>query len=82
MVRNICWSNGDHGFDTLSSTDVRYVNNTAYGNRRDGISVEGTSLRATLANNLLVDNGAATNEYDLYVDASSAPGFAADHDLA
>ena len=82
VARNISWSNGDHGFDTLSSTDVRYVNNTAWGNRRDGISVEGNSLRATLANNVLVDNGAATNEYDLYVDASSAPGFSGDHDLA
>src|SRR4051794_17671336 len=82
VARNISWSNGDHGFDTLSSTDVRYVNNTAWGNRRDGISVEGNSLRATLANNVLVDNGAATNEYDLYVDASSATGFSGDHDLA
>ena len=57
------------GSTRLSSTDVRYVNNTAWGNRRDGISVEGSSSRATLANNVLVDNGAATNEYDLYVDA-------------
>jgi parallel beta-helix repeat protein len=82
VVRNISYGNGDHGFDTLSSKSVRYVNNTSYGNRRDGISVEGNSTDASLANNLLVDNGMSATEYDLYVDSSSTSGFSADYDMA
>ncbi len=82
VVRNVSYRNGDHGFDTLNAVNARYIGNTAYKNRRDGISVEGTSTGATLANNILVDNGLATNEYDLYVDPGSVSGFTADHDLA
>ncbi|MGZ4536415.1 MAG: right-handed parallel beta-helix repeat-containing protein [Nocardioidaceae bacterium] len=82
VVRNTSYANGDHGFDTLGSTGVRYVNNTSYGNRRDGISVEGSSTGATLTNNLLVDNGSSTKEFDLYVDPGSVSGFTADYDVA
>jgi parallel beta-helix repeat protein len=82
VVRNISYGNGDHGFDTLSSTGVRYLNNTAYGNRRDGISIEGNSTGATTANNVLVDNGTTATEYDLYVDAGSYSGLTADYDTA
>ncbi|TDU83939.1 parallel beta-helix repeat protein [Kribbella voronezhensis] len=82
VVRNISYANGDHGFDTLASTGVRYLNNTSYANRRDGISVEGNATGATLANNLLIDNGVSATEYDLYVDAGSVPGFSADYDSA
>ncbi|NUR07263.1 MAG: PKD domain-containing protein [Nocardioidaceae bacterium] len=82
VARNVSWSNGDHGFDTLNAVGATYLNNTAYGNRRDGISVEGSATGATLANNVLVDNGNATSEYDIYVDPSSVSGFSADHDLA
>ncbi|MFC5264790.1 PKD domain-containing protein [Kribbella qitaiheensis] len=82
VVRNISYANGDHGFDTLASTGARYLNNTSYANRRDGISVEGVSTGATLANNLTVDNGVTANEYNLYVDAGSLPGFGADYDTA
>ncbi|MEU4396534.1 right-handed parallel beta-helix repeat-containing protein [Kribbella sp. NPDC023855] len=82
VARNISYANGDHGFDTLASTGARYLNNTSYANRRDGISVEGVSTGATLANNLLVDNGVTATEYNLYVDAGSLPGFSADHDTA
>lgn len=82
VARNIAYGNGDHGFDTLASTGVRYLNNTSYANRRDGISVEGTSTGATLANNLMVDNGITANEYNLLVDASSVPGFSGDYDTA
>jgi parallel beta-helix repeat protein len=82
VARNISYGNGDHGFDTLSTTGVRYLNNTSYGNARDGISIEGSSTGATLANNLMVDNGVDTNEFDLYVDAGSMSGFSADWDVA
>ena len=35
-----------------------------------------------MTNNLLVDNGTTATEYDLYVDAGSFSGFAADYDTA
>ena len=81
VARNISYRNGDHGFDTLGATGARYLNNTSYGNNRDGISVEGSSTGATLANNLLIDNGVNSNEFDLFVDASSMSGFSADYDV-
>ncbi|HEY3531220.1 MAG TPA: right-handed parallel beta-helix repeat-containing protein [Nocardioides sp.] len=81
VARNISYGNGDHGFDTLSTTGVSYLNNTSYGNARDGISVEGNSTGATLANNLLVDNGVDHTEFDLYVDSLSMSGFSADYDV-
>ncbi len=82
VARNVSYGNGDHGFDTLASTGARYLNNTSYGNRRDGISVEGVSTGATLVNNLMVDNGITTNSYNLSVDAGSISGFSADYDTA
>ncbi|TDX08453.1 right-handed parallel beta-helix repeat-containing protein [Kribbella sp. VKM Ac-2566] len=82
VARNISYGNGDHGLDTLASTGVRYLNNTSYGNRRDGLSIEGNSTGATIANNLLVDNGTTATEYDLYVDAGSYSGFTGDYDTA
>jgi parallel beta-helix repeat protein len=82
LARNISFNNGDHGFDTLASTGATYANNTAFGNRRDGISVEGNSTGAMVRNNVLVDNGVTTNEFNLYVDPSSAQGFSADYDMA
>ncbi len=81
VARNISYANGDHGFDTLSATAASYLNNTAYGNARDGISVEGNSTGASLANNLLIDNGVTQNEFDLFVDAGSMSGLTADYDV-
>jgi hypothetical protein len=81
VARNIVYSNGDHGLDTLNSTGVRYLNNTSYRNHRDGLSIEGTSTGATSVNNILLDNGVDTNEFDLYVDPGSASGFTGDRDV-
>ena len=81
VVRNVSYRNGDHGFDTQAAVDVRYVSNTAYGNRRDGFSIEGLSTGATLRNNIGVDNGLATAANDLFVEQTSMTGFSADSDL-
>lgn len=61
---------------------MRYLNNTSYANRRDGISVEGSSTGATLANNLMVDNGITASSFNLLVDTSSLSGFSGDYDTA
>ncbi|MGO4598871.1 right-handed parallel beta-helix repeat-containing protein [Terrabacter sp. 2RAF25] len=81
VLRNVSWGNGNHGFDTLASTDVRYLSNTAYGNHDDGISIEGQSTGATLRDNISVDNGLSTGRHDLYVEQTSATGLTADSDL-
>jgi parallel beta-helix repeat protein len=77
VVRNASWNNGDHGFDTLKATGTRYIANTAYGNRMDGLSVEGSSTGTVIANCISVRNG----RFELFVDAGSAAGFAADYDV-
>jgi len=81
VIRNISYGNGDHGFDTFASTNVTYLSNTSYGNRKDGFSVEGNATGATLRNNISVDNGLATGEFDIYVEGTSATGFSADADV-
>lgn len=81
VIRNISYRNGDHGFDTSGSTNVTYLSNTSYGNRKDGFSVEGNASGAILRNNISVDNGLATGEFDIYVDGPSATSFSADADL-
>ena len=81
VVRNISFRNGDHGFDTNQSTGTRYVSNTSYGNFKDGFSVEGLSTGTTLENNIAMNNGLTTNEFELFVDAGSLPGFASDYNI-
>lgn len=75
--RNASYRNGDHGFDTFRSSGTRYVNNTAYDNRRDGISIEGDATSTTTVNNISAYNGA----YELYVDRSSAQTWSGERDL-
>lgn len=85
IARNVSYRNGDHGFDTLGSTQTRYVSNTAYANFNDGFSIEGNSTGTTGVDNVAVDNGLTTNEFDLYVATSatdnSTTGFSFDYGL-
>ncbi|GAB3062834.1 hypothetical protein GCM10027053_26610 [Intrasporangium mesophilum] len=81
VARNISYGNGNHGFDTLASTNVTYVSNTSYGNHDDGFSVEGQSTGASLRDNISVDNGITTGGSDLYVEQASMTGFSADSDV-
>jgi parallel beta-helix repeat protein len=81
VAANASWLNGDHGFDTNFSTRTRYVANTAFGNHKDGFSIEGNSTGTTLANCIAVNNGLSTGEFNLYVAPSSVGGFHSDYDL-
>ena len=74
-VNNLSWNNGDHGYDHLGAAGTIHVGDVAYGNFKDGFSIEGTSPNTVLSNCIGVNNGLTTNESDLWVDASSAPGF-------
>ena len=75
--RNVSYGNGDHGFDTYNATGATYLNNTAYNNRMDGYSIEGSASNTVTINNIAADNG----EFELYVDRSSAGTWVGDRDL-
>jgi parallel beta-helix repeat protein len=81
VARNASWGNGDHGLDTNKTLGVSYLSNTVTMNHRDGLSIEGNSSGATVADNISVDNGTGVGEYDLWIDPGSVPGTTADHDV-
>jgi parallel beta-helix repeat protein len=81
VVRNVSYMNGDHGFDTRTASDIRYISNTAYKNFNDGFSIEGNALNVFMSNNIAVDNGTTNNENNLFVDLSSAPTWSGDYDI-
>jgi len=72
---NISWNNGDHGFDHLAALGTKHLNDVAYGNFKDGFSIEGASTGTTLVNCIATQNGLTTNEFDLWVDDASMMGF-------
>ena len=78
---NVSWKNGDHGYDHLAATGNIHLNDVAYGNYKDGFSIEGNSPGNELTNCIAVDNGLTTNEFDLWVDGSSVPGFESDDNI-
>ena len=61
VIGNLSYGNGDHGFDFNAAPNNTVVGNTAQGNVTVGINFEGASSPgsggATVANNLMVDNG-------------------------
>ncbi|MEQ1832113.1 MAG: PKD domain-containing protein [Candidatus Eisenbacteria bacterium] len=73
-IHNLSWANGDHGFDHLRSSGTIHLGDVAYGNFKDGFSIEGTAPQTRLSNCIAVDNGLTTSEFNLWVDASSASG--------
>jgi parallel beta-helix repeat protein len=83
VAANLTYGNGDHGFDTLRSTNNRLLGNTAASNAKDGFSVEGSATGTELAGNIGVDNGLTVTpkEFDLFVDPSSTAGFKSDSNL-
>jgi len=80
-IYNASWSNGDHGFDHLTSSGVAHYGDVAWGNFKDGFSFEGDSPGGRMFNCISTDNGLTTNEYDLWVDANSSVGFASNSNV-
>jgi parallel beta-helix repeat protein len=78
---NRSWNNGDHGFDHLESTGTIHVCDVAYGNYKDGFSIEGNASGTQLYDCIAVENGLTTNEFDLWIDLGSTPGFVSDYNL-
>ncbi len=86
-IQNISWSNGDHGFDNLNSANSTIIGCVAYGNYKNGFSIEGNSPGARLQNSIAIDNGInvlpadGPLETDLWVDSQSSVGFVSDYNL-
>jgi parallel beta-helix repeat protein len=80
-TNNRSWANGDHGYDHLASSGNIHVNDVAYGNVMDGFSFEGSSPNSQLHNSIAVENGLTRNEFDLWVDSTSAAGFVSDRNV-
>jgi parallel beta-helix repeat protein len=78
---NRSWNNSDHGFDHLNAAGTVHIHDVAYGNVMDGFSIEGISPNTRLHNCIGVNNGLTTDEFDLWVNFDSAPGFVSDHNI-
>ena len=78
---NQSWHNGDHGFDHLRSTGTIHACDVAFGNYREGFSIEGHSSGTQLHNCIVVDNGLTTSEVDLLIDTTSTAGFVSDYNI-
>ncbi|TMQ54939.1 MAG: PKD domain-containing protein [Candidatus Eisenbacteria bacterium] len=78
---NRSWSNGDHGYDHLGATGTLHIGDVAYGNYRDGFSIEGAANGTQLYDCIATDNGLTTNEFDLWVDGGSSTGFVSDYNI-
>jgi len=81
LIQNRSWNNGDHGYDHVYSTGITHLGDVAFGNHKDGFSIEGNATGTVLYNCIAVDNGLTTNEFDLWVDPSSTTGFESDYNL-
>jgi len=78
---NRSWGNGDHGYDHLGATGTTHVNDVAFGNTRDGFSIEGGATGTRLYNSIAVNDGVSTNEHNLWVEPGSEAGFVSDHNI-
>jgi parallel beta-helix repeat protein len=85
VVGNLSYNNGDHGIDNEFAPNQTIVGNTFQGNYTSGINLESSSTGATVANNILVDNGlapgAGRKPYNIYVDSTSYIGTTLNYNL-
>jgi len=78
---NRSWNNGDHGYDHLHAVGTIHMHDVAFGNYKDGFSIEGVSPNSQLHNCIAVNNGLTTDEYDLWVNLESSQGFVSDYNI-
>jgi len=81
LYNNRSWNNGDHGYDHLNVSGTVHVNEVAFGNFKDGFSIEADSPNSRLYNCIAVENGLTTNEFNLWVNPPSSLGFVSDYNI-
>ena len=80
-AENLSWNNGDHGFFHLYTTGVLNIGNVAWRNSSNGFSAEGQSNGTRILDCIAVDNGLATDKFDLYVDTTSTAGLVSNYNI-
>ncbi|TMQ55907.1 MAG: PKD domain-containing protein [Candidatus Eisenbacteria bacterium] len=80
-IQNLSWNNGDHGFDQVRCRGVFHIGDVACNNFKDGFSIEDTAQYVSLYNCIAIDNGLTTNEFNLWMDEASSPGFRSDYNI-
>ena len=78
---NLSWSNGDRGYDHIAASGTVHVCDVAWGNGRDGFSVQSRSTGTRIHNSIASDNGISSGGFDLSVDAGSRNGFASNDNV-
>ncbi len=78
---NRSWNNGDHGYDHLGATGTTHSNDVAYGNTKDGFSIEGGATGTRLYNCIAANNGLSTGRFNLWVEPGSEIGFVSDYNI-
>ncbi|MGH2650638.1 MAG: right-handed parallel beta-helix repeat-containing protein, partial [Actinomycetota bacterium] len=78
---NRSWNNGDHGYDHLNVSGTIHIHDVAFGNYKDGFSIEDVSPNARLSNCIAIENGLATGGFDLWVNTQSMVGFVSDYNI-
>src|SRR5438477_8398169 len=80
-LQNLSWNNGDHGYDHVQATENVHIGDVAWGNYKDGFSIEGNATSNEVWDCIAVNNGLGTNEFDLWVDGTSTSGFQSNDNL-
>lgn len=80
-TQNTSWNNGDHGYDHTNTIGVTHIGDVAYGNYRDGFSMEASASGIKLYDCVGVNNGITTGGFNLWVDSNSTPGFLSDYNI-
>lgn len=81
VFNNRSWNNGDHGYDHLGAVGTTHTNDVAYGNIKDGFSIEGGATGTRVYNCIAVNNGLTTDEFNLWVEPGSEAGLVSDHNI-
>ena len=81
LYNNRSWNNGDHGYDHLNVNGTVHINEVAFGNFKDGFSIEADSPNSRLYNCVAIENGLTTNEFNLWVNTPSSVGFVSDYNI-
>ncbi len=83
LRQNQSWFNKDHGFDHLASSGTRHIGDLAYGNDRDGFSLESGALNTSIYNCIMADNGRdpTRRDWELEVYTAAQPTFVSNHNV-
>jgi len=83
LRQNQSWLNKDHGFDHIASSGTKHISDLAYGNDRDGFSIESNAPSTTIQNCIMADNGRdpVRKDWELEVYTAAQTGFVSNYNV-